>query len=173
MIQIYSRDAGKREAKLSFDVGQGTQDLGFRSEVDILFTCDPGVKVTLGRPATTTGSRRSASFLIRDAPGRVYPSQSRRLAPDFYFHPQIYRRAARRCCCRRGPTTSEVTRGPEYLVETRKITVPRRRRASRDVPPRALDGPGEDGLVLGRPPRPRRRLRPLREPDRGRHARAT
>jgi hypothetical protein len=30
--------AGKREAKLIFDVGQGTQDLGFRAEVPILFT---------------------------------------------------------------------------------------------------------------------------------------
>ena len=29
IVQIHSRDAGKREAKISFDVGQGTQDLGF------------------------------------------------------------------------------------------------------------------------------------------------
>ena len=41
-IQIYSRDAGQREAKIGFDVGQGTQDLGFRSDVDILFTCRAG-----------------------------------------------------------------------------------------------------------------------------------
>jgi len=33
IIQIYSRDAGKREAKVSFHVGEGTQDLGFRSDV--------------------------------------------------------------------------------------------------------------------------------------------
>ncbi len=39
IIQLYSRDTGKREAKISFDVGQGTQDLGFRSDVDILFDC--------------------------------------------------------------------------------------------------------------------------------------
>ena len=37
IIQLYSRDKGKRDAKLSFDVGQGTQDLGFRSEVNLLF----------------------------------------------------------------------------------------------------------------------------------------
>jgi hypothetical protein len=30
-------EAGKREATLNFDVGQGTQDLGFRAEVPILF----------------------------------------------------------------------------------------------------------------------------------------
>ena len=47
IIQIYSRDSGKREASISFNVGQGTQDLGFRSAVDILFTCDPAVSVVL------------------------------------------------------------------------------------------------------------------------------
>jgi hypothetical protein len=30
IIQLYSRDAGKRDATFSFDTGQGTQDLGFR-----------------------------------------------------------------------------------------------------------------------------------------------
>ena len=41
IIQLYSRDAGKREAKIVFDVGQGTQDLGFRSDVDVLFAIKP------------------------------------------------------------------------------------------------------------------------------------
>ena len=47
IVQLYSRDAGKREARIAFNVGQGTQDLGFRSEVDVLFTCEPAQKVTL------------------------------------------------------------------------------------------------------------------------------
>ena len=47
IIQLYSRDAGRREAKISFDVGQGTQDLGFRNEVDILFAARPATKVKL------------------------------------------------------------------------------------------------------------------------------
>lgn len=38
VLRLTAREAGKREATLSFDVGQGTQDLGFRSEVPILFT---------------------------------------------------------------------------------------------------------------------------------------
>jgi hypothetical protein len=38
VMRLTARQAGKREATLSFDVGQGTQDLGFRSEVPILFT---------------------------------------------------------------------------------------------------------------------------------------
>ena len=47
IVQLYSRDAGKREAMLGFNVGQGTQDIGFRSEVPILFDCVPAVNVTL------------------------------------------------------------------------------------------------------------------------------
>lgn len=38
VLQLLPRQVGKREATLTFDVGQGTQDLGFRSEVPILFS---------------------------------------------------------------------------------------------------------------------------------------
>jgi hypothetical protein len=38
LLRLKAHDAGKREATLVFDVGQGTQDLGFRAEVPILFT---------------------------------------------------------------------------------------------------------------------------------------
>jgi hypothetical protein len=38
LLVLSSRVAGKREARLVFDVGQGTQDLGFRAEVPVLFT---------------------------------------------------------------------------------------------------------------------------------------
>ena len=37
VLRLTPREAGKREATLQFDVGQGTQDLGFRAEVPILF----------------------------------------------------------------------------------------------------------------------------------------
>lgn len=36
-VRLWSCDAGKRAAVLAFSVGQGTQDLGFRSDVLILF----------------------------------------------------------------------------------------------------------------------------------------
>jgi hypothetical protein len=54
---IYSGDAGRREATLGFDVGQGTQDLGFRGEAPVLFDLRPAVSVKLsihdhdGQPA--------------------------------------------------------------------------------------------------------------------------
>jgi hypothetical protein len=124
ILQLYSRDAGKREAKISFHVGQGTQDLGFRSDVDILFDCEAAVPVVLdirdedGRPAM-------ASFVIRDAQGRVYPSPSRRLAPDFFFHPQVYRQSGETVALPPGTFRVEFTRGPEYKTLTRTIHVPR------------------------------------------------
>ena len=90
IIQLYSRDSGKREAKISFNVGQGTQDIGFRNDVDTLFDCAASTNVTL-RVADEHGKPTTASFLIRDAQGRVYPSLAKRLAPDFAFHPQVYR----------------------------------------------------------------------------------
>jgi hypothetical protein len=38
VLRFKPHESGKREATLKFDVGQGTQDLGFRAEVPILFT---------------------------------------------------------------------------------------------------------------------------------------
>ena len=36
-LKLKAKEEGKREATLKFDAGQGTQDLGFRAEVPILF----------------------------------------------------------------------------------------------------------------------------------------
>ena len=90
IVAIYSRDSGKREATLTFDAGQGTQDLGFRSELATLFTIRPAVNVQLS-VLDVDGTPTVAEFVIRDILGRVYPSRIRRLEPDFYFHDQIYR----------------------------------------------------------------------------------
>lgn len=123
IVQLYSRDKGKREAKLTFDVGQGTQDLGFRSETSILFEILPAVKVQLDildhdcKP--TTGQ-----FVFRDKQGRVYPALSRRLAPDFFFHNQIYRHSGEEVLLPPGEYDVTFTRGPEYAIENRTINVP-------------------------------------------------
>lgn len=123
LIQVYSRDAGEREAKLSFNVGQGTQELGFRSDVDVLFRCAPSVELTLG-VKDEDGRPTTASFQFRDRNGRVVPAQGRRLAPDFAFHPQVYRRDGETIALAPGTYDVEWTRGPEYLVQRRSITVP-------------------------------------------------
>jgi hypothetical protein len=41
ILRLTAHETGKREATLKFDVGQGTQDLGFRAEVPVLFTVRP------------------------------------------------------------------------------------------------------------------------------------
>lgn len=121
IIQLYSRDAGKREAKVSFNVGQGTQDIGFRNEVDILFNCLPSSDVTL-RVRDENNQPTTAMFIIRDKQGRVYPSQAKRLAPDFFFHPQVYRANGEKVKLPAGTYTVEYTRGPEYLTKTQTVT---------------------------------------------------
>jgi hypothetical protein len=123
ILELYSRDVGKREAKLLFDVGQGTQDLGFRNELNILFNCEPAVDVVL-EVIDDDGTPTTGQFTIRDSQGRIYPSRSRRLAPDFFFHDQVYRHSGESIAL--PPGTYDVTygRGPEYLIEQRQITVP-------------------------------------------------
>ena len=122
LVQIYSRDAGRREAKLIFDVGQGSQDLGFRSEVDTLFTCQPAHPVRLevldehGKPTT-------AALLITDSRGHVFPAQSKRLAPDFFFHPQVYRNDGESMGLPAGRYTVEFSRGPESLIQRHELEV--------------------------------------------------
>ena len=122
ILQIYSRDKGKREAKLSFNVGQGTQDLGFRSDVDILFDAKPAAKITL-RVADFDGKPTTASFIIKDKFGRIYPSQAKRLAPDFAFHPQVYRADMESILLPPGDYSAVYTRGPEYRKKTREFHV--------------------------------------------------
>ena len=123
ILQLYSRDVGRREAKLTFHVGQGTQDLGFRSEVALLFACVPAVEVSLG-VRDIDGKPTTAAFVIRDRHGRVYPNPARRLAPDFFFHNQIYRAHGESVHLPPGEYRVEVSRGPEYVVQTRKLVVP-------------------------------------------------
>jgi hypothetical protein len=123
IVQLSSRDAGKREAKLAFDVGQGTQDLGFRNELNILFEATPAVRVKLD-VLDDDGSPTTASFVFQDERGRVYPSRSRRLAPDMFFHNQVYRRHAEEVLLPPGKYEVTYTRGPEYLVLKKEITVP-------------------------------------------------
>jgi hypothetical protein len=122
VLQIYSRDAGQRSAVISFHVGQGSQDIGFRNDIEVLFTAAGAhplrlrVQDELGQPAT-------ASFLIRDEAERIYPNISKRLAPDFFFQPQVYRADGETIGLPAGTFTITIARGPEYIPQTRRIDV--------------------------------------------------
>ncbi|MEZ5354452.1 MAG: CehA/McbA family metallohydrolase [Bryobacteraceae bacterium] len=125
IIQIFAAEPGKREAKLAFDVGQGSQDLGFRNEVDILFQIQPSAKVTF-RVLDYNDQPTTAGFIIRDAKRRVYPSQTKRLGGDFFFHPQVYRADGEHVSLPPGQYTIEYGRGPEYRQNTQTLNVPNR-----------------------------------------------
>ena len=122
IIQLYSRDRGRREAQLSFNVGQGTQDIGFRNDVSVLFSCRPSVDVTL-RVRDEDGNPTTASFIIRDRQERIYPSRAKRLAPDFAFHPQIYREDGEKIRLPAGDYIVEYSRGPEYITKRQPFGV--------------------------------------------------
>ena len=123
ILAIYSAATGKREATLSFDVGQGTQDLGFRSELPVLFDTKASTPVTL-RIFDNDGRPTVGQLIIRDEQQRVYPSRFRRLEPDFYFHDQIYRYDQETLHLPPGKYQFTVSRGPEYRVHTHNVRVP-------------------------------------------------
>lgn len=131
IVQLYARDVGRREASFAFSVGQGTQDLGFRGEVPILFNVAPSVEVVFD-VRDHNGEPTTAAFTIRDQFDRVYPNPSRRMAPDFFFHKQIYRANGETVPLAPGEYSIEVTRGPEYLPLKKKITVPEGAKSHRE-----------------------------------------
>ncbi len=120
ILEVYSRDAGQRSAKISFNVGQGSQDIGFRNDVTVLFTAVPARRITL-RVKDEKGRPGMASFIIKDRLQRVYPLPSKRLAPDFFFQPQIYRADGESVHLPAGYFTFEYSGGPEYLTRTREL----------------------------------------------------
>lgn len=183
VLQIYTRETGRREAKIGFHVGQGTQDIGFRSTVDILFDCQAATKVVFrikdhdgspapmaslvitdgierivegsdpmrisgtvpsGRPPLPedyrlalaprqTWEERGGSDLPASSKAKrltgIRPLPSRRLAaldefPDFFFHPQVYRGDGEHVFLPAGEYEITLTRGPEYLPQTKRIRVP-------------------------------------------------
>lgn len=122
VLEVYSRDAGQRSAKIGFNVGQGTQDIGFRNDVTILFTAQPSRPITL-RVKDENGKPAMASFVIRDRLDRLYPNPAKRLAPDFFFQPQIYRADGETVQLPAGYYTVQSNGGPEYLPRTREFEV--------------------------------------------------
>jgi hypothetical protein len=119
---IYSSEAGRREATIAFDVGQGTQDLGFRAEVPILFTVKPAIPVKLSI-RDVDGTATTARLQFVDALGHVYPPQPKRLAPDLFFQKQIYRADGEEVLLPPGRFTLHYGRGPEYRALERTIAV--------------------------------------------------
>ncbi|WP_018612392.1 CehA/McbA family metallohydrolase [Segetibacter koreensis] len=79
VLQIYSKDAGQREAQIGFNIGQGTQDIGFRNTINILFNILPSVNVIF-HVKDEDGSPAMASFLITDGIERILDDSINTLA---------------------------------------------------------------------------------------------
>jgi hypothetical protein len=122
VLQIYSRDRGQRSADISFNVGQGSQDIGFRNNILVLFDVLPTRAIKL-RVRDENGQPAMASFVIRDRLNRLYPNPAKRLAPDFFFQPQIYRADGEAVSLPEGYYTIAYTGGPEYLTHTKELAV--------------------------------------------------
>jgi hypothetical protein len=152
LLQVYCRGSGRKQARLAFALwkpsGKRSQRIATSNDVPYLFESKPAVLVRLhvfdddGRPTV-------ASFTTKDAQGRVYPSMSRRLAPDFGFQPQVYRGDGETLSLQPGRYSVVCTRGPEYLATAREIVVPQTATTSEEVRLRRWIHPSERGWYSG------------------------
>jgi hypothetical protein len=122
LLEIYSRDQGQRSAKISFNVGQGTQDIGFRNETVFYFSALPAHALRL-LVRDENGAPSMAAVTVRDALGRLYPNPSKRLAPDLFFQQQVYRANGETILVPEGTYTVVSSMGPEYHAQTKQVEV--------------------------------------------------
>jgi hypothetical protein len=122
ILQIYSRDRGQREASLTAEAGAEQQDLGFGSTVPILFQCLPSNEIRI-HVHDPVGAGTTASLLISDAFGRLYPAQGKRALPDLWFQPQIYRENGESIFLADGFYSLTYGRGPEYIEKQAALHV--------------------------------------------------
>ena len=140
IIQIYCRDGGRKEASLSFGLwrkGDKDKPTAASGSMDVAFDSQPAILVKLhirdwdGKSRTPSGKPIYASFVITDAEGRVYPATAHRLAPDFNFHPQIYRADGETVSLRAGDVRRRLDTQPEYRSGTASRSPPQTRAACR------------------------------------------
>lgn len=116
VIQLYCRDQGERQGKLICKLGT------LQAEMPLSVNAKPSTPVSF-QVRDEMGQPCMGCFEIRDQRGRVYPSMAKRLAPDFFFHPQIYRESGESIRLPPGRYTVRCSRGPESIPEEQKLTV--------------------------------------------------
>ncbi len=82
IIQLYTKSTGQKEARIGFNIGEGTQDVGFRNTVDVLFQIKPSVKTILrvhDEEGPTIGS-----FVIMDGIEHLRTDEEGDPFPDDY-----------------------------------------------------------------------------------------
>ena len=122
VVLLYCSESGKRDVTIGFDLGQGEQDLGFRGETSVLFEVNAAIPLRL-KVHDHDGSATTAHFTFRDRYGHVHPLQAKRLAPDLFFQPHVYRSDGEIVWLPPGKLLVEVGRGPEYRIQTLELEV--------------------------------------------------
>lgn len=148
MALIYCSEAGKREATIAFDAGQGSQDIGFRGETPVLFEVRPAVAVAL-RIYDENSQPTAGRFTFRDRAGHVFPPQAKRVAPDLFFQKQIYRHHGQTVLLPPGALTMEYGRGPEYRRVEQAVSIPSTNRHALEVKLERWIDPAAYGFYSG------------------------
>ena len=150
ILEIFSRDAGQRAAVLGFDIGQGTQDIGFRNDISILFNSTPTRNIKLAIK-DEKGNPTTASLTIHDRRDRLYPNPSKRSVPDFFFQPQVYRINGESLSLPHGYYTLKSSGGPEYLPQTTEFNVDGKAPVSLAIQLKRWIDPSQYGWYSGDP----------------------
>lgn len=88
----------------------------------VQFESRPATEVTF-RILDAYGKPGFARLVIRNEQGQIFPAQSKRLAPDFFFQQQIYRGDQEKIRLPAGNYQITCSRGPETITETRQLNV--------------------------------------------------
>ncbi len=123
VVGLRSERAGQVASVLQFDVGQGSQDVGFRSDLALTFNAASAHPITLKMYEQGSDEPFTAALEIRDDNGTIHPAQARRVAPDFRFHPQVYRANGETIQLPVGKYHVNLSRGPEYISKTLSFEV--------------------------------------------------
>ena len=79
----------------------------------------------------------------------MYPPQPKRLAPDLFFQPHIYRGDGEVVLLPPGKFNVQSNRGPEYRVVERRVTIPSSGDAALDIPLERRIDPAAFGFYCG------------------------
>ena len=122
ILQLYSHRAGKEPVDLNFEVESSSKAIGLPKGLALTFTTVAVAPLTF-KVLDENGNPSIAALEIRDAAGDVYPSQASRTPPDFTFHPQVYRENGGTVDLPPGDYTIGCSRGPEYLPQSKALTM--------------------------------------------------
>jgi len=115
VIQIYSQAVGHQTKLLSACSStiprlQAFRCNGFVADFDSAEAIPVSISIR-----DSDGKGATASLVIRDHAGRIYPAPGHRLEPDLSYQPQIYRAHGETIHLPRGKYQIAASRGPEYI----------------------------------------------------------